>query len=208
MTVKNFTMNVEEELLLLAKYNLTPSEIFVLKIILLAQETEDNIRLLQKYLSIEDCRSSFRDTLISLQNKGVILKTYKIPNKGESFKVDDVEISKLFIKNLYKCSFYMGKELFEHYPQFTNINGVTVGIRSVSKKYDSLEDAYVAYGKAISWNPEVHNHIIELVDWAKENTQAICCTLANFIVDNKWTELESLKSGDLVNVNYNSIKIL
>ena len=74
-----------------------------------------------------------------------------------------------FVKDFYKCSFELGKELFEIYPMFGIINGETVGIRSVSKKFDSLEDFYRFYGKSIRWNPDKHKEILELVEWAKEN---------------------------------------
>ena len=53
--------------------------------------------------------------LIYLQNIGIILKRYKIPNKGEKLDIYDIPINKNFIKDFYKSSFEMGKELFETY---------------------------------------------------------------------------------------------
>jgi hypothetical protein len=101
----------------------------------------------------------------------------------------------------------MGKELFETYPMFGIINGMNVGIRSVSKKFDTLEDFYRFYGKTIRNKPELHSHIIELVNWAKENN-ILTNTLANFVVDHKWSELEALKNGELVNVNFDAVKLV
>jgi hypothetical protein len=101
----------------------------------------------------------------------------------------------------------MGKELFEVYPQFGNINGNIVPLRSVARKFDSLEEAYFRYGRSIRWNEEKHNHIIELVKWANENS-IINQSLANFIINNAWIDLEALKNGDKANINYDTVKLL
>lgn len=174
---------------------------------MLAKEEDDSY--LYRYFSLpEYIRGDFRETLISIQNKGIINKSYKIPVKGASFDPTAVEFNKNFVKAFCKESFEMGKELFDTYPMFGNINGCVTSIRGVSKKFNSLEDFYRAYGKAINWNPETHQKIIDLVKWAKDNTQFIQFSLASFVVDHRWEELEALKNGDLANVNYDAIKML
>ena len=115
------------------------------------------------FLSTIICKKTnieIRDILESLQDKGLITKAYKIPQKGETFNPYEVTFNQNFIKNCHKASFEMGRELFEIYPQFANINGVTVPLRSVSKKFDSLEDFFKFYAKSIRYNPEVHNNIL------------------------------------------------
>lgn len=192
---------------ILNKYHLSPTELFVIRVILLAAEEDSSY--LYRYLTIpEEDRGDFRETLVSLQNKGIIVKSYKIPAKGESFNPVEVQFNKVFIKAFHKESFECGQELFNAYPQFGNINGAVVPLRGVSKKFDSLEDCFRAYGKAINWNPEAHAKVIELVNWAKENTQFIQCTLATFVIDRKWLDLEALKNGDIVNVNFNAVKMI
>ena len=202
--MKTFEFTIENELVLLEKYGLTAEELFVIKLLFLAVE-ENQTSYLVKYLSVN--REIFRDVLHSLQNKGVILKSYKIPEKGEKFDPTEIEYNKNFVKNIFKCSFEMGNELFAHYPQFTIINGQTVPLRSVSKKYDSLEDAFFAYGKAIRFNEEAHNEVIRLVDWAKENN-VLNCSLCNFIVDQKWRDLQCIEDGSVGNINYDTVKLL
>ena len=192
---------------ILIKYNLSPNELFFIRIILLS--IDEDRGYYDGYICMtEESRGNIIELLNSLQVKGVILKSYKIPNSEEDFEPFDVEFNKNFIKYFYKCSFDMGEELYNTYPMFGNINGSTVALRGVSKKYDSLEDFYRAYGKTINWNPDTHNKIIELVKWAKENTQFIQFSLATFLIDRKWNELEALRSGELVNVNYDTIKML
>ncbi len=174
---------------------------------MLAQEEDDSY--LYRYLLLpEDVRGDFRTSLIRLQNKGILNKSYYIPPKGERFEPMDVEFNKTFVKGFLKASFEMGKELFETYPMFGNINGCTVPLRGISKKFDSLEDFYRAYGKAIKWNPETHSKIIDTLQWAKDNTQFIQFSLASFVVDHRWEELEALRNGEIANINFNAIKMI
>lgn len=200
-------LNIDEQLILMEKYKLTSDELLFLTVLLLLQDNED-YTFISHYLSLpESCRNGIRESLIALQNKEIITKSYKIPNIGEKFVPEDVTINKNFVKNFYKCSFDIGKELFEEYPVFGIINGEPVGIRSVSKKFDSLEDFYRYYGKTIGWNPEKHEKIIELVKWGKEKN-LIVTTLCNFVIDHKWEELEALKDGEIANIDFNAIKQL
>lgn len=200
--------NIDEQLVLMEKYRITSDELLFLTVLLLLQDGEGDYTFISQYLSLPtDCRNGIRESLISLQNKEIITKAYKVPNVGEKFIPEDVTINKNFVKNFYRCSFDMGKELFEIYPMFGLINGEPVGIRSVSKKFDSLEDFYRYYGKTISWKPEKHKYIMELVEWAKEKNLLVT-TLANFIIDHKWEELEALRSGEIANIDFNAVRQL
>lgn len=200
------TYNIDEDIVILEKYRLTPTELFVLKTILLF---DDDNSYLYRYLQIDSNKKSFRDILLSLQNKGIILKSYKIPEKGEKFNPLDVEFNKNVIKTFWKASFEMGSELFETYPMFATINGAIVSIRSISKKFNTPEDAFRYYSKAINWNPEKHKEIIDLIKWEQNNeVHFINMSLSSFIIDRKWNELQALKDGKLANINYDTIKSL
>ena len=195
--------NLKNQILFRNKYKIDDNQLTLLEILLIAQNEEDNELVKMYFTSTKDIRLH----LIYLHNIGIILKTYKIPNKGEKLDIYDIPINKNFIKDFYKSSFEMGKELFETYPQFGLINGSSVGIRSVSRKFNSLEDFYRFYGKTIRNKPEMHQHIIDLINWAKEQN-VIVCSLCNFVIDHKWEELQALKDGNLANVNFDAIKIV
>lgn len=203
----NLTLTLEDEVVLLSKYRLTPNDLMFVRTLLLLQD-ENNEDLFQSYIeSLHECNVDLRDELLILQDKGIILKSFKVPNSGESFDPYEIPINKNFIKNLYKNSFELGKELFNEYPQMTTINGNIVTLRGVSKHFDSLEDCYFRYGRAIKWNEEKHNEIIKLVKWAKENN-LINCSLSSFVINHTWLDLEALKNGDAGNVNLNSVKLI
>lgn len=203
----NLTLTLEDEISVLEKYRLTPTELFLLRVLLIFQD-ENDTKLFSNYIkTLKQAGVNLRSVLQNLQNKGIILKSYKIPEEGQQFDPFDIEINRNFIKTLYKCSFELGKELFENYPQFTTINNSIASLRGVSKFFNSLEDAYFKYGRYIKWNVETHNHIIELVKWGKEH-DVIKQSLGSFIVNNAWLDLEALQNGDTVNYNYDSIREL
>ena len=200
-------LKLEQQLIFCDKYIITPNELLLLEIILLAQEGEQPEIVYNYFNANVDARGLTRPMLERLQAVGIINKTYKIPQKGERLNIYDIPINKNVVKDFFKCSFEMGKELFENYPMFGLINGEPVGIRSVSKKFDSLEDFYRYYGKSISWKPEKHAYIMELVEWAKDRNLLVT-TLANFVIDHKWEELEALRNGEIANIDFNAVKQL
>ena len=190
---------------MLEKYKINSDELLFITVILLIQEGDID-PYINLYFSLpSECRGGIRELLISLQNKQVITKEYKVPPSGTKFVPEDVTFNKNFIKNFYKASFWIGKELFEIYPISTVVNGVEYKLRRVSKKFDSLEDAYKAYGKAISWKPEVHRNILELITWGKDNNYQFT-TLDSFIVDNDWLNIEAMKHNSTLDAN--TVKML
>lgn len=199
--------NLEEQIVMLDKYKIDSNELLFITIILLIQEGDSN-PYINLYFSLPvGCRGNIRDLLLSLQTKQVITKEYKIPPSGTKFIPEDIIFNKNFIKSFYKGSFWIGKELFENYPMFCVINGNPTSIRSVSKKFDSLEDFYRFYGKSINWDPKKHEQILELVKWGSEHN-VINCTLCNFIIDKKYEVLEAMKNGDMGNINFEAVKLI
>ena len=200
-------LELKQQLIFCEKYRINPNELLLLEILLIAQEG-DEPEIVHTYFSSKKCaHGDIIEHLKSLQNVGIINKSYKIPEKGAVFKPENVPLNKTIVKDFYKCSFELGKELWEAYPQFGIINGCQVGLKSVSKKFDTIEDCFRYYGKVIRWKSEIHNHIIELVKWANENN-ILCTTFCNFIIDHKWEELESLKNGDTGGTNFDAIKVV
>lgn len=206
--MKHLTLTLEEEVCLLDKYGLTPNELLIVRILLILQDDGEEELFQKLMVTLKHINLPLREVLEQLQKKEIILKSYKIPKSGEKFDPYSIPINKNFIKALYKSSFEMGKELFDSYPQFGNINGNIIPLRGISKKFDSLEQAYFKYGKSIGFNPDKHKTIIELVNWARENN-ILNCSLASFIVNEGWHDLNALKNnGDVANINYDAIRIL
>ena len=205
--MKQLTLSLEEEINILDKYKLTCNELMFIRTLLLLQN-EKNEDMFQRYIeSLRDNGIRLREIISTLQSKGIILKSFPILDDGQPFDPYEIPLNKNFVKNLYRSSFEMGKELFDIYPQSTMINGSTVFLRTVARHFDSLEECYFKYGRAIRWNEERHKEIIELVIWGKENN-LICQSLSSFVINNAWLDLKSIKDGDSGNINFDTIKVI
>lgn len=194
--------NLENELLLLERYKITPTELFVVQIILLAKE-EGEYEWVQRFAQIQ----KLRPILESLREKEIILKSWKLPKKGTVLEIEEIPFNKNFIKQFYKASFELGEELFETYPQFITFGGTRYNARRVSKKFNDLEDAFAKYAKAIKNDPIIHKNIIELIKWGIENNYNFT-TLDDFICDRGWKALQAFKNGDGININTEAIKMI
>ena len=194
--------DLNNELCLLGKYKITPTELFAVKVILLAQK-EGEYEWLQRFARI----LKLRNVLESLQEKGIILKSWKIPKEGSTLEIEDIPFNQNFQKQFFRASFEMGEELFNTYPQFLTINGVCYNARRVSKKFDSLEDAFLKYAKSIKNNPELHQEIIDNIKWGIDNAYNFT-TLDDFIADRAYLALSAYRNGDGVNINTEAIKMI
>ena len=201
--MKYLNHNLRAELILMDQYKLNPNELFCIKVILLAQEGE--YEYLQNYAQI--LNGQLRLLLESLQSKGIIIKAYKIPKEGTQFIPEDVQFNQNFLKKYYRSAFEMGEELFYTYPQSAVVQGQVFNLRTVSKKFDSLEDAFGKYAKQIKNNPELHRQIIDDIKWGIENGYNFT-TLDRFIVDRAYESLHSMRLGENININLEAVQLI
>ena len=201
--MKYLNHNLRAELILMDQYKLDPNELFCIKVILLAQEGE--YEYLQNYAQI--LNGQLRLLLTTLQSKGIIIKAYKIPKEGTQFIPEDVQFNQNFLKKYYRSAFEMGEELFYTYPQSAVVQGQVFNLRTVSKKFDSLEDAFGKYAKQIKNNPELHQQIIDDIKWGIENGYNFT-TLDRFIVDRAYESLHSMRLGENININLEAVQLI
>ena len=203
--MKYLNHNLDNELILMRDYKLNPTELFVIKVILLAQD--EDYTYLQQYVQCLENKNYFRVILESLQEKGIILKSYKLPKEGSLFVPDDVQFNQNFLKKYYRSAYEMGEELFYTYPQSCVVNNQVFNLRSVSHKFNSLEDAFAKYAKQIKNNPEIHQEILKDIKWGIENGYNFT-TLDRFIVDRAYEALKAFKEGNSININLESTQLL
>ena len=202
--MKYLNHSLDSELALMREYKLKPNELFAIKVILLAQDGE--YEYLQQFNEILD--GNLRLLLETLQSKGIVLKSYKIPKVGTSFIPEDVQFNQNFLKRYYRSAFEMGEELFNTYPQSAVVGGVMYNLRSVSKKFDSLESAFQKYAKFIKNSPELHQQIIDDIKWGIENEYQGFTTLDRFIIDMGWQFLHSMRIGEGTNINLEATQLI
>ena len=200
--MEHFKFNIDNELAILEKYNLNPTELFAIKVILLAKE-EGEYEWLQRFAQIV----KLRNILESLQEKGIILKSWKLPKEGQRLIVEDIPFNQNFKKQFYRAYFEMGEELFYTYPQSCTVQGQVFNLRTVSKHFDSLEQAFLKYAKSIKNNPEIHQEIIDNIKWGIENGYNFT-TLDRFIIDRGGEALKAFRNGDSININLEATQLI
>ena len=202
--MKYLNHNLDNELILMRDYKLNPTELFVIKVILLAQDGE--YTYLQQFNEIFN--GQLRLVLESIQSKGIIIKAYKIPKEDTSFIPEDVQFNQNFLKKYYRSAFEMGEELFNTYPQSAVVGGVMYNLRSVSKRFDSLEQAFQRYAKIIKNSPELHQQVIDDIKWGIENEYQGFTTLDRFIIDRGFEFLHSMRIGEGTNINLEATQLI
>ena len=196
--MKYIELSFDREIELMTKYQIFPEELLFIKLVFLAQEGHPEY--LSKYFSQMPLKGAPRDTMLSLQEKGIINKSYKIPEKGKTFNPLDIDFNKNFMKSYLQHSYDIGMELFMNYPPYMIINGKQFSLRNIAKSFKNLDDFAFAYGKAIKFDVEKHKEIIELVEWAKE-VNILNFGIIEFITSLKWLELKELKENGLTTFN-------
>lgn len=196
--MKYIELSFDREIELMTKYQIFPEELLFIKLVFLAQEGHPEY--LSKYFSQMPLKGAPRDTILSLQEKGIINKSYKIPEKGKTFNPLDIDFNKNFMKSYLQHSYDMGMELFMNYPPYMIINGKQFSLRNIAKSFKNLDDFAYAYGKAIRFDVEKHKEIMELLEWAKE-ANILNFGIIEFITSLKWLELKELKENGLTTFN-------
>lgn len=190
------------------KYGLTAEELLVIDLLFRASIEEGHSELLVKYFTMSIKRSELRDLLESLQDKGIIVKSYKIPAKGQKFDPEAVEFNKNFLHNYRKFSGELGLEFFNEFPSIALIGGVEAPLKNYAKKFNSEEDFFYHYGKSIGWKQDKHEEIIELIRWGKENDcRLLNMNIADFVISKMWNSIAELKNGDGM-MHFDSVTVL
>lgn len=204
--MQHFELSLKEEIDVYINNNITPTELFILRLLFLA------IDGYQKYLidylsSVSNGKELLRAVLQSLKDKQIINSTYKIPDKGETFNYKVIPFNKNFIKKFIKESNEIGKEFFDSYPAFINIKGKNYSIKNFTKAgLFSFEDFCIFYSKAIKNSSITHERVMETLEFAKENN-LIHYSIIEFIASRKWEEIDFIRNSGDIN-GYNNSELI
>lgn len=193
----NSELSLKEEINIYINSGLTPSELFILRLLFLAQDGDTT--LINNYLSnVENGKELFKTVLSNLKNKGIILSSFKLPKEGEALKYSDIPINKNFVKKFIKESNQIGKELFDSYPPFIYINGRVVSIKNITKAgLFSIDEFCNYYGRQIKLSSVTHERVMEDLEYGKEHG-LINYSILEFIASQKYKEIEYIRdSGEV-----------
>lgn len=202
----HFELSLQEEINIYINSGLTPTELFILRLLFLAIDEEP--KYLLNYLSnVKDGKQLFRQVLESLKEKKVILSTFKVPAEGETLNYKNIPFNKNFSKMYIRESNEMGKELFDAYPPFLNINGKLCSIKNFTKaNLFSFEEFCLFYAKAIKNASVTHERVMDALLFAKEKN-LINYSIIEFIASHKWEEIEFIRESGDIN-GYNNSELL
>lgn len=190
--MKNLELSIEKEIEFMNRYQLTADELFLIRLIWYAQD--EHPEFLENYFSRNSLGKSVRELLMCLKDKEIIKKTYRIPEKGEEFNPDDVEFNQNATKSFLRHSEELGMDLFNNYPSYTYIDGKYFSLRNPTKLFKTMDEMCFAYGEAIKFNPEKHQEVMELLEYAKENN-LINSGICQFIVERQWDMYRQMRDG-------------
>jgi len=190
----NSELSLKEEINIYINSGLTPSELFILRLLFLAQDGDTS--LINNYISNADNgKEVFKVVLKSLQNKGIILASFKMPKEGETLKYTDIPINKNFVKKFIKESNQIGKEFFDAYPPFIYINGRMASIKNITKAgLFSIDEFCFFYGRQLKLSSVKHERVMEALEYGKEHN-LINYSILEFIASQKWNEIEYIRNS-------------
>lgn len=173
----------------MATYHLTADEMLLIYLTYLARDEEGHSELFTQWFK-NGGQNQLRDLFNSLKSKGLIHKDYN----PKIYTPNEVEFNKTFLKSWIKNSGQMGKELFDAYPPFLNINGKYAPLKDVSKRFASLDDFFFFYGTQINHNPEKHKEVLDILNWSKENGY-LNFGILSFVISRQWESLKQLRDN-------------
>jgi hypothetical protein len=204
--MQHFELSLKEEIAIYINSGLTPTELFILRLLFLAIDG-DSQYLINYISNISNGKQLLRATLSSLVVKKVINSTFKIPEEGESLNFKNIPFNKNFTKMYVRESHEIGKEFFDAYPPFINIKGKLCSIKNFTKAgLFSFDDFCLFYAKQLKSAAVTHERVMEALEFAKENN-LINYTILEFISSKKYEEIEFIKSSGNIN-GYNNTELL
>lgn len=196
-------LSIQEEITICIDSGLTPTELFIIRLLFLAIEGESN-PLINYISNISDGKKLLRIVLSSLLDKKIINTTYTVPAEGEQLDVKKIPFNKIFLRKYIRESNDVGKEFFDAYPPFINIGGKLCSIKNFTKaNLFSLEDFCRFYNKSIKYSGVKHEFIMEMLEYGKEHN-LINYSIIEFIASQKYNEISYIINSGNVNGYQNS----
>lgn len=184
-------MELDTILNIMAKYRLTADEILLVYLTFLAQTENGDPEKHRIYFSRwyeNGGKERLKSLFDSLKAKGIIYKNYN----PDSYEPDEIEFTQSFIKQYYKLTGELGKELMSAYPSTLYINGKIVSLKNISKRFMNLQEFYFWYSSTIGHSISKHREIIEILKWAKTN-DLVHIPVIEFVASCKWDEFKEMR---------------
>lgn len=184
-----YNNTIEEDLQIIQTYDISAEQLFLVKLLFLAQENNGRQNAIIDYFVKCKHSSIPLETLQILGEKDILIKT-SIPKKGDKFIADNIHFCKKFLNDWFVYAHEAGKELMDKYPNYMKTAyGELLPAKNITKVYISLEAMFNAYGKGIRHSKNNHLKVMNLLEWSEEHN-LIKFGIAEFVASKKWESLE------------------
>lgn len=184
-------MELDTILNIMAKYKLTADELLLVYLTFIAQtengDPKSNNHYFRKWYE-GGGKERLRELFNSLKEKGVIKKNYN----PSTYDPDEIEFNGNFIKQYFKLSGELGIELEDAYPTYLYLNGKTVSLKNIAKRFLNKSEFYFWYSSTIGHSIEKHREILEILEWAKSK-DLVQVSMVEFVSSQKWKEFKELR---------------
>lgn len=182
-----YQLTFEEELKVMQRYSISYELLAIVKLIFFIKENENNYELAHLYFN--QCRKNGlnKNELEELKQSKILTKDSEIPESGGEINFDYIDFTDSFMKNFYKYSNQMGKELWEEFPFYIISNRTNYPIKNFSKRFKDLGELFQFYGKSINYDLEYHKLIIKSLKFAVEN-QLVSCNIVDYLIGRQWEQ--------------------
>lgn len=197
-------LDLDKELEVMSKFKLNAEQWYLLRCLFIAKFEEDT-SYLTKYIKECSREGITSELLQNLKDKNILSKKYKVPKRGETLSLEQIDFHQPFINKYLRTSNEMGQELFDAYPSYLIMdNGKHLPARNLVSKvvFKSMNDFFIFYCKQIKYNAEKHDLIMQSLDWAKKSDM-VNSSIVEYVISMKYDDhIESMlkdKDGRFTN---------
>lgn len=176
---------------ILAKANLTANELLLFYLTFISQtengNKEEGLRRFSLWYN-NGGHEQLKGLYDSLVEKRIIIKNYE----PSTYRPDEIQFNKNFIKSFFKVTGELGQELWEAYPPYLYSGDTRYDLRNFTKKFKDLNELYFWYASTINHSREKHEEILEILNWAKTN-DVVNISIVEFIGSQRWNDWKKLR---------------
>lgn len=202
---------MDKELEILEKFSLDANEWYLIRCLFLSKYEGLNNYLIH-FVTKSLPKGALRQMLVTLKEKRILSKKYKVPKEGEQFIVKDLEFHEPFLNKYFKTSNEMGRELFDAYPSYLVMNdGTFLPARNLVSKvvFKDQNAFFIFYCKQIKYNIQKHEQIMKALEFAKSN-DLIRSGIVEYVVSEKYEDhIRTMTDGhgDFV-TRFDNVKVI
>lgn len=191
-----YDISLDEDLEIMSRYKINANEFMLVKLLLLSQDHLDNDKYLDLYL--KECHADgtlSREFINLLVDRRIIVKTSPVVKKTSGIFPEDFHFNEVFMKNFFKFSDQMGKEIWDLYPDYIIGSCRNFPAKNFSKRFKDLKELFLYYAKQIKNDPKKHEQVVESLKFAIKH-ELITSSIIDYLLSNQWDYHIKVMNGE------------